>query len=186
MIGHVKEGVVMKRFVKCLTSVTLIGAIMMSVAGCVNFGVIEYSDFVDALEEEANLKEDSCTTGKNRRHEGYEMKRYIEGEKGRCMFAFYELDDEDDAVEMFEKEYDNYFDSIDEDAFDGSHKEDFDEKAATGYILIDGENEDTGGSLYGGIFLKENTIVVAMAMNGEDKDIDRVAGVLDAIGYPKP
>ena len=102
------------------------------------------------------------------------------------MFAFYELDDEDDAVEMFEKEYDQYIDSIDEDVFDGSHKESFDEKAATGYILIDGENEDTGRSIYGGIFLKENTIVTAMAMSGEDKDIDRVAGVLDAIGYPKP
>ncbi len=176
----------MKRLVKCLTSVALIGAMMMSATGCVSFGVIEYGDFVDALEEEANLKEDACTKGKNRRHEGYEMKRYIEGHKGQCMFAFYELDDEDDAVEMFEKEYDQYVDSIDDDVFDGSHKESFDEKAATGYILIDGENEDTGRSIYGGIFLKENTIVTAMAMSGEDKDIDRVAGVLDAIGYPKP
>ena len=67
----------MKRLVKCLTSVALIGAMMLSATGCVSFGVIEYGDFVDALEEEANLKESACTKGKNRRHEGYEMKRYI-------------------------------------------------------------------------------------------------------------
>ena len=182
-----KEGGYMKNLFKGIVSAALIGTMMLSAAGCVRFSVIDYDDFVDALEEEASLKKSACTKGTNRRHEGYQMTRYIEGEKGNCMFAFYELDDEDDAVEMFEKQYDNYIDNLDNDEdFSGTHKEDFDEDSATGYILIDGENEDSGATVYGGIYLKENTIVMAMAMNGKDKDVDRVKGVLGAIGYPKP
>ena len=176
----------MKGLYKGIISAALIGTMLMSAAGCTKFEVIGYKDFRAALEDEAGIDESSCSTGKDRRHDGYEMKRYIEGEKGNCEFAFYEFDKEKDAVEYFEKQYDEFLDAVeDDDEFEGSHKESFDEDSATGYIIFDGEVEENG-RVYGGIYLKENTIVSAMSVGSKDKDIERIDGVLDAIGYPKP
>jgi len=176
----------MKNLVKGIVSAALVGSMLMSVAGCVRFSVIDYDDFVDALEEEAGLDEDDCRTGKDKKKYGYEMKRYIEGGKGtHTVFDFYEFEDEDDAVAYFEDEYDDYLDALeDDDNFDGSHKENFDEDSATGYIIVDAEYDSK--SIYGGIFLKENTFIQVITTSTKDKDKDRVDSVLSAIGYPKP
>lgn len=175
----------MKNFVKGMMSAALIGSMLMSVAGCTSFNLIEYDDFAAALEEEVGLKEDDCRTGKNKKRNGYEMKRYIEGTKGTSTtFKYYEFKDEDDAVEFFEKQYDEFLDVIEDEDFEGSHKESFDEDSATGYILIDGEADNS--SVYGGIYLKENTYITVATTGSQDKDRDRVDAVLSAIGYPKP
>ena len=65
----------------------------------------------------------------------------------------------------------------------------YSESGATGYILVDGDSDNDDfmdGKCYGGIFLKENTIVIVMANSNKSSDMEDIDAMLSAIGYPKP
>lgn len=171
----------MKNFKKAM-SLTLIMAMALSLTACgKSFKAISKKDFEkglkaikldDDIEEEDDEDEldDDMT---------YEALVYADNQA----YRFMEFEDEDAAFDYFEENYyDEFEDYLEDDEFEGeeSHKL----KKDTGYILFNGEED--GDDVYGGVFLKGNTIVVAEAgstKKSAKKDID---AFLKAIGYPKP
>lgn len=179
----------MKSIVKGIAAIVLAGSVMLSVAACANFNLLTYKEFKSALEESLEMDDDDYTVRKKGTYEGYEIKHSVAAIKGKCRYMFVEFDDQDDAVEYFEDVYDIFEDAIKDEEFDGNYKKAYSESSATGYILVDGKSDATkfiDGKCYGGIFLKENTIVVVMANSQKSSDIEKIDAMLDAIGYPKP
>ena len=179
----------MKNLTKGIVSVALVGSMLMSVAGCASFNLISYKDFKKALEDAVNLDDDDIREYKNSTVDGNDTKHEIYATDGKCAYMFIEFDDADDAVDYFEDVYDEFEDTVKDDDFDGSYKKAYSESSQTGYILVNGDSDNDDfmdGKCYGGIFLKENTIVVVMANSQKSSDIEDIDAVLDAIGYPKP
>ena len=179
----------MKSLVKSIAAVVLAGSMMLSVAACANFNLLTYKEFKSALEESQNMEDDDYTVRKKGTYEGYDIKHSVAAIKGKCNFMFVEFDDQDDAVDYFEDVYDAFEDALKDEEFDGNYKKSYSESSVTGYILVDGKSEAAkfiNGKCYGGIFLKENTVVVVMANSQKNSDIEKIDAMLDAIGYPKP
>ena len=98
--------------------------------------------------------------------------------------------DEETAKALFDYYYEEYEPVFDMKEFSGisSHEsgEDY------GYILIDGrvDSEENGISIYtpyhDAIFLKGDTVIVAIASDYEKHIEDEVDKLLDSIGYPHP
>ena len=58
-----------------------------------------------------------------------------------------------------------------------------------GYILVNGESHSDDffdDDIYGGIFCKEDVVVIVIVRSDRDRDIDTVNEFLSAIGYPHP
>ncbi|MCQ2482379.1 MAG: hypothetical protein MJ153_02685 [Clostridia bacterium] len=98
-------------------------------------------------------------------------------------YIYMEFEDEEAAKDYFEDNYyEDFEDYLLDEEFEGeeSHKL----KKDTGYILFNGEEE--GDDVYGGIFLKGETIVVAEAGSTKKSAMKDINAFLDEIGYPKP
>ncbi len=167
---------------KKTVSMTLIMAMTLSMTACgKNFKQIDEDVFEEGLKV---LKLDDNMSE-------YDEKDYLDDDMTYKAFVYddnqayiyMEFEDEDAAIDYFEDNYyEDFEDYLLDEEFEGeeSHKL----KKDTGYILYNGEEE--GDEVYGGIFLKGNTIVVAEAgstKKSAKKDID---AFLDEIGYPKP
>jgi len=179
----------MKKMTKGIISVVLAGSMMMSLAGCANFNLITYKDFKKALEDALDMDDDDIREYKNSSVDGNETKHEVYANDGKCRYAFIEFDDADDAVDYFEEVYDEFEDTLKDDDFDGSYKKAYNENAQTGYILLNGDSDNDDfmdGKVYGGVFLKENTIVIVMANSQKSSDMEDIDAMLSAIGYPKP
>lgn len=179
----------MKNLTKGIVSVALAGSIMMSVAGCASFNQITHKEFKSALEDALKMDDGDYTEYKNSSVGGDDTKHEVYAVDGKCRYAFIEFEDVDDAKDYFEDIYDEFEDTIKDDDFKGSYKKAYSDSSATGYILVDGDSDNDDfmdGKCYGGIFLKENTIVVVMANSNKSSDMDDIDAMLSAIGYPKP
>lgn len=180
----------MKNFVKGAVSAVLAGSMMLSIAGCANFNLITYKDFKNALEEALEMDDDEYREYKNSSVSGSDTKHEVYANDGNCRYAFIEFDDAEDAFDYFEDIYDEFEDTIEDKDFDGNYKKGLVEgSSASGYILVNGDSDNSefiDGKCYGGIFLKENTIVIVMANSNKSKDMDKIDAMLNAIGYPKP
>jgi hypothetical protein len=180
----------MKNFTKVIGSVLLIGSMALSVAGCAGFNAITAKEYKSAIKAATDLKSSDIRIEEDTRVGKADVNTTLRASEGKCYYGFIEFEDAEDAADYFEDEvYDGFLDMIEDKDFDGNYRETYSKSAATGYILVDGEGEsdnDFNGDVYGGVFLKDNTIVIAMATSGKNKDKDKIDAVLDQISYPKP
>lgn len=179
----------MKKLTKGIVSVALAGSMMMSIAGCASFNLITHKEFKSALEDALKLDDEDYTEYKNSTVNGNDTKHEVYAVDDKCRYAFIEFDEVEDAVDYFEDIYDEFEDTVNDKDFDGTYKKMYSESGATGYILVDGDSDNDDfmdGKCYGGIFLKENTIVIVMANSNKSSDMEDIDAMLSAIGYPKP
>jgi hypothetical protein len=76
---------------------------------------------------------------------------------------------------------------IDDKDFDGKYS--YRITDTEGYILLNGEsssNDFFDDDIYGGIFCKEDVVVIVLCRSTSDRDTSRVDEFLRAIGYPTP
>ena len=180
----------MKNFTKVMGSVLLIGSMALSVAGCAGFSAITARDYKSAIKAVTDLKSSDIRVEEDTRVNKLDARTTLRAQDGKCYYGFIEFEDTEDATDYFEDEiYDTFIDMIEDKDFDGNYRETYSKSAATGYVLVDGEGDadnDFKGEIYGGIYLKDNTVVIAMATSGKNKDKDKIDAVLDQISYPKP
>lgn len=180
----------MRNLTKIIGSVLLIGSMAFSVAGCTGFKAITAKEFKSAIKAATDLKSSEIPIEKDGKIGSTEVNATLKATEGQCRFGFIEFEDTEDATDYFEDNiYDSFIDMIEDEGFEGNYRETYSESAATGYILVDGEGETTDffkGEIYGGIFLKDNTIVIAVTTSGKTKEKDKIDKVFDEINYPKP
>ena len=107
-------------------------------------------------------------------------------------------DDFEEATLVFDEMYDEFYGEFDDKEYEGTYTYYFDEESETGYILFDGQNEFVDVSsyidglyLYGGLYLKNETLVMVLSydLGPQDGDSDKVKNAnafLNKIGYPLP
>lgn len=166
-------------------SVVLVGAMVLSIAGCgKNYDVVSQRDFEGALEDVAGLDEDDWydyTTYYS--HSEHDIDCY----DGDLHYEWIEFDSNKHAMDFFEDIYDGFEEMREDDDFEGRCSYALTDE--TGYILVNGESssdEFYDDDVYGGIFCKEEVVVIVMARSDRDRDITAVDDFLRAIGYPHP
>ena len=83
--------------------------------------------------------------------------------------------------------YDDYQDMMDDKDFEGRTSSRLTD--TEGYILLNGECDGDGifdDDIYGGIYCKEDVVVIVLVRSDRDRDIDTINEFLRAIGYPHP
>ncbi|MBO4636574.1 MAG: hypothetical protein J5685_05435, partial [Clostridiales bacterium] len=102
---------------KSVVALVLVGASMMSLAGCAKkIEPLKKKDFKDALENALDIDDDDYSDYDGSDYDNvwyYEDKYFID---------YYQYDDEDDAADWFEDVYDDYEDMIDDKDFSGRHR----------------------------------------------------------------
>ena len=166
--------------IRSVVATILVGATMMSLAGCAKkIEPVKKKDFKTALENALDIDDDEYLDG-----DGTVI--YMEG-KYYIMYRTFE--DEDDAADWFEDLYDDFEDAVDDKDFTGKHREVYNENGGYGYIVFDGESDGGDmmeGDLYGGIYWAEDTAIYVMATSNKDKYVDGINALLSELGYPKP
>ena len=171
--------------IKTIVSGLLIGAMMMSFAGCASVKARDKKEVKDILKEKLELKKD-----KDYRSSGNKDYDSFSGEYGKAYFSIIIFDDEDDAADRFEDLYDDYMDDFDDDCLDGKHKDKLGK--TSGYIVMDGEGADDGDVImedeyyYGGIYYADNMFITVAAEKDKDSAREDVDAFCKAFGLPKP
>ena len=179
-----RKGYKMKKVLTSIVSVVLIASMGLSVAGCAKkIKPVTKKDFKKALEETFDIDDDD--------YGDYDGDDYVHISYGDHDYdvEFYQFDDDDDAFDMFDDLYDAYEDMIEDKDFTGKHRAVYNEKAAYGYILLNGEADDKhffDDDIYGGIYWSGDTIIIVLVTSDKDKYVDNVSTMIRAIGYPKP
>ena len=99
-------------------------------------------------------------------------------------------DPEDAAIE-FEEMYDDFYWEFSDDWYDGTYEYYYDEEGGCGYILFNGKTGFDGAYLYGGLYLKDDTLVMVLCYDMEpmaekSDNIKDMNAFLNEIGYPLP
>ena len=174
------------KMMKKVISVVLLGAMTLSIAGCgKNYQVVSKKDFTNALEDVCDLDEDDWydyTTYYS--HSEHDIDCY----DGDFHFEWIQFDRNKHAMDFFEDRfYDSYQDMMDDKDFDGRTPSRLTDDQ--GYILLNGESHSDDffdDDVYGGIFCKEDVVVIVLVRSDRDRDIDTINEFLRAIGYPHP
>ena len=147
------------RTIRSVVATILVGATMMSLAGCAKkIEPVKKKDFKDALENALDIDDDE----------------YLDG---------------DGSVIYMEGKYYIMYRAVDDKDFTGKHREVYNENGGYGYIVFDGESDGGDmmeGDLYGGIYWAEDTAIYVMATSNKDKYVDGINALLSELGYPKP
>ena len=132
-----RKGNKMKKVLTNVVSVILIASMGLSVSGCAGkIKPVAKKDFKKALEESFDIDDDDYTDYKG---SDYDNVFYVEHD---YYVEYYQFDDEDDAMDMFDEFYDRYEDMVDDKDFKGRHRSVVNDKKAYGYILLKGESDD--------------------------------------------
>lgn len=172
----------MKKFIKSI-ALTLTVATAFALTGCFapKYEALSAKDFKKALESTLDYEEGKDFTVVEN---AGDIEKQITVVDEDVAFMFIEFDKEKHALKYFEKEfYDDYKDMLDDKEFEGKQKNYFNEDKYTGYCVFDGENDD-GDEIYGGVYLKDKTLIIAMSKNGNKNDKKDVKALIDAIEYP--
>lgn len=179
-----RKGNKMKKVLTNVVSVILIASMGLSVSGCAGkIKPVAKKDFKKALEESFDIDDDDYTDYKG---SDYDNVWYVEHD---YYVEYYQFDDEDDAMDMFDEFYDRYEDMVDDKDFKGRHRSVVNDKKAYGYILLKGESDDDDffdGDIYGGIYWVDDTIIIVLVSSDKDKYVDNITAMIRALGYPKP
>lgn len=171
--------------VKKVLSVAMVASMVFSMTACgKSFKAIDKKDFKKALkaielDEDMEEIEDDNVEYLGIDDAEYAASAYDEDQ----MYMFIEFEDADAAKEYFEDEfYDDFEDAIEDEDIDGKYSNKISDDS--GYIIVNGENDDE--EMYGGIYFKDNVMVVAISYTTKKSDMKDIDAFLDAIGYPKP
>ncbi|MCR4704094.1 MAG: hypothetical protein K5665_10585 [Saccharofermentans sp.] len=180
-----------------LTAAVLVGATMLSVAGCSGIRYIESEDtFFDALKNTVGIKKrDMLVHEKNTTYSGIDVEYLTFTEDGNNSYCYVRYEDPDDAMERFENKYESFEDILGDKLFDGSNRRMINRDQ--GYIVLDGDLEkDTefDGSTYhlsdthyyGGFYVNKNVYIEVYSVNGSRKDKEKIDAVLKELNLPKP
>lgn len=157
-----------------------------------NFSNVTEAQFTAVLEDELGLEEDydfyvDHTPGDI---DYYEFDAMVQGTSGSCYFAYIEFVDEEEATEYFEDEvYDVIDDMIYDNDFDGDYSMNFNYREYAGYVTVDGysySDDFLYGDVYGGVYLKDNILVLVMANSDDESSRSAIDTLLRDIGYPMP
>ncbi len=171
------------KVLKTVVCSALVATMLFCMVGCVNVKAVNKKDFKNALEDVADIDDD----------EYYEYDDYdsdIDYTIYACdSDAYYHYSiygDGDEALEAFEDFYDDFQDMKDDKDFDGSLRMGL--SGSTGYILFNGEADGSvfDDEVYGGIYLKDDVVIMVYALSDSKSDIKDINAFLSAIGLPKP
>ena len=151
-----------------------------------NFKAVGEDEFKDALCSVLGIGDDEISVT-----EGADYSKEISYASDDLFFYLTIYDDPADAAGEFEMMYDYW-----ESGNDGTSKCYYDEEDGYGYILFDG-NTDLGDAnyggvyLYGGMYLRDNTLVRVMTSDtqprdGNSEDQNTLDAFFNEIGYPLP
>jgi len=163
---------------KKAVAITLIGAMLLPLAGCgKKIEPVRARDFEAAIEEVFDDDE----------YMSYDGSVFVSDDD--FVIGYMKFEDEDDALDSWEDFIDDYEDMLDHKKFDGRHV--FVNRDTYGYILLNGENSDRNfaegkGYYYGGIYFTEDVLIVVITTDDRDASRQDVNTILNALGYPKP
>ena len=196
LIPYIKEMRVMQKF-RGLIAAVLVGATMLSVAGCTSVKYIGDEDvFFDALKSNAGIsKKEMQYKEKNTDFDGADVEYLTFTEDGNNSYCYIRFEDAKDAMYEFEEYYDSFEDALDDKAFDGSNKRMITKDQ--GYIVFDGDLEEEtpfGGmtfyngdlNMYGGIYVSKNVYIEIYTFNGSKKDKKTIDAILKDLNLPTP
>lgn len=171
---------------KKILSVILVASMAFSLAGCSSIKAISKKDFKNALKE---LKLDDDIIDRDYKDSKDDMEYSAYAFDDDQYYMFYQFEDAEAAHDYFEDEiYDDAKDAKEDKEIDGKFKMKL--SKTSGYVIINGENDGDdiweADYLYGGFYLKDDIIVVAMTTSDKKSDIKDVQAFLKEIGYPKP
>ncbi len=170
--------------VKKVLSVAMVASMVFSMTACgKSFKAISKKDFKKGLKA-IELDEDMEELEDDLEYYGFDDTEYVAmAEDDEQMYIFIEFEDAEVAKEYFEDEfYDDFEDAIEDEDIDGKYSYKISDNS--GYILVNGENDDE--EMYGGIFFKDNILVAAVADSTKKSDMKDIDAFLEEIGYPKP
>lgn len=171
------------KVLKTVVCSALVATMLFCMVGCVSVKAVKKKDFKNALEDVADFDDD----------EYYEYDDYdsdidytVFAYEGNAYYDYSIYGDEDDALDAFEDIYDDFQDMKEDKDFDGSLRMGL--SGSTGYILFNGEADgrDYDGDMYGGIYLKDDVVIIVYAHSDRKSDIKDINAFLSAIGLPKP
>lgn len=177
---------------KKILSAILVATMALSLVGCSSMKAIGKKDFKNALKE-LKLDDDMREIEEESDLEWYgydddDIEYYASAYDDEQYYLFIQFEDTEAAHDYFEDEfYDDVMDMKEDKDFDGKLKTKL--SKSSGYIILNGESDSKGfgkGDIYGGIYFKDNVIVVALANSNKKSDIKDINAFLKAIGYPKP
>lgn len=164
--------------IKKIIAVTLVGAMLLPLAGCAKkIEHIRAGEFKDAIEEVFD-DDDYVSYG--------DMIAVTDDDYA---IVFTQFDDEDDAEEAWEDMVDSFEDMMDDKDFDGRAR--LVNRDTYGYILLNGECDDrdfyTGRSyMYGGIYFVEDEAFAILTVEDDNDTRNDVNTILRALGLPRP
>ena len=171
------------KVLKTVVCSALVATMLFCMVGCVNVKAVNKKDFKNALEDVADIDDD----------EYYEYDDFdsdidytIYAYDSDAYYDYSIYGDEDDALDAFEDIYDEFQDMKDDKDFDGSLRMGL--SGSTGYILFNGEADGSvfDDEVYGGIYLKDDVVIMVYAYSDSKSDIKDINAFLSAIGLPKP
>ena len=171
------------KVLKTVVCSALVATMLFCMVGCVNVKAVNKKDFKNALEDVADIDDD----------EYYEYDDFdsdidytIYAYDSDAYYDYSIYGDEDDALDAFEDIYDEFQDMKDDKDFDGSLRMGL--SGSTGYILFNGEADGSvfDDEVYGGIYLKDDVVIMVYALSDSKSDIKDINAFLSAIGLPKP
>lgn len=171
------------KVLKTVVCSALVATMLFCMVGCVSVKAVKKKDFKNALEDVADIDDD----------EYYEYHDYnsdidytVFAYEGNAYYDYSIYGDKDDALDAFEDIYDDFQDMKEDKDFDGSLRMGL--SGSTGYILFNGEADDRDydGDMYGGIYLKDDVVIIVYAHSDRKSDIKVINAFLSAIGLPKP
>ena len=155
---------------------------------------VDENDFFNALaaigieKSDAKIMEDTCFT-----FTGYDTEYNViydidANSDNKNFYSFVKCEDEATAKALFEYYYDGYTYLFDSKDFSGIKSTEIGENTA--YLLIDGRYDDKASDTYtpyhDALYLKNDTVIVAMASDYDLAIEKEVNNFLDALGYPHP
>lgn len=175
------------RKIKSILAVVLVACMMLSVASCAKSVKKVDKDKFEAALEKVKIDDDDLYENKNGTRDGYDYDRTISAYDGNCIYVYIEFEDADECKEYFDDEiYDEFEDLKKDKDFDG--KLQMHTGAHSGYVIFNGEadGDDVDGDVYGGIYFRDNVLVMVMCYSDKKSDIEDIQTVLKALGLPRP
>ena len=184
---------------------TIIAAVLacataLSFTGCSNAKKLQDEDFFyDALDKGAKIDEDDCYHDKNTYVNGDKVEYMICTRDGDNYYTYLRFKDADDAMDYFEDSfYDSFSEAIEDDAFEGYHKNAVTKHSAT--VVFSGDLEDStplyfyytyfysysDTEFYGGVFVIDNVYIEVVSVDGSKRDKEKINNVLKNLGFPRP
>ena len=182
---------------KGLTAAVLVGATILSIAGCSGISVKYLDDedaFFDALKSNADIrKKDMMVHEKDTKFDGVDVEYLTFTEDGPNSYCYIRYEDAEDAMEEFENKYNSFEDILDDKAFDGDNKMMLTKDQ--GYLILNGdldEGTEFDGltfymgdtEYYGGFYVNKNVYIEVYSLNGDRSDKEKIDAILKELNLP--